>query len=161
MIRIEVDDRAVRQALEQLASRVTNMQPAMHDIGQALVEGIRQRISEGRDWDGRAFAPNSPATIARKGRNQPLVDRGNFVNNRLHYAAGRDYVEVGSSAVQAATLHFGARRGQFGRTKRGARLPWGDIPPRPFLPVRRDGSLPDTARRAIIEAITDYLDSGA
>lgn len=161
MIRIEVNDREVRQALEQLASRVANMQPAMHDIGQALVEGMRKRIAESRDWDGRDFAPNSPVTIARKkGRNQPLVDKGNFVNDQLHHDAGQDYVDVSSSAVQAATLQFGAKRGQFGRTKRGALIPWGDIPPRPFLPVREDGSLPDVARDVILKAIMRHLDTG-
>lgn len=147
MIRIEIDDREVRRALDALARRVTDFTPAMHDIGQALMEGMRSRISEGRDWDGRAFAPNSPLTAARKGRNKPLVDTGTFAGNRLRYAAGRDFVEVGASAVQAATLQFGAKRGAFGRTKRGAPLPWGDIPARPFLPVRQDSSLPETARK--------------
>lgn len=160
MIRIEVNDREVRQALDDLARRAADMTPAMHDIGQALVEGMRQRIKEGRDWDGKRFAPNSPATVARKGRNQPLVDRGNFANNRLHYAAARDSVEVGSSAVQAAVLQFGARRGQFGQTRRGAKIPWGDIPARPYLPVRADGALPEQARRTIIDIIREHLEEG-
>jgi hypothetical protein len=37
MIRIEIDDREVRQALEDLRRRVSNMKPAMHTIGQALM----------------------------------------------------------------------------------------------------------------------------
>ena len=69
MIQITVDDREVRQALADLSRRVENMAPAMHDIGQALVEGIRDRISAGRDWEGRPFAPNSP--LWRRGRAAP------------------------------------------------------------------------------------------
>lgn len=60
MIKIELDDREVRQALDRLAWRVNNLTPALHDVGQALMEGSRQRISEGRDWQGRAFAPSVP-----------------------------------------------------------------------------------------------------
>jgi hypothetical protein len=102
VIRIEVDAREVRKALERLSSRTSNMKPAMHAIGQALVEGTRERILEGRDWTGRAFAPNSPATLARKKGNKPLIDTMSFVTSRLHYQASADSVTVGASAVQAA-----------------------------------------------------------
>jgi len=30
---------------------------------------------------------------------------------------------------------FGAKKGQFGKTRRGAPIPWGNIPARPFLGV--------------------------
>lgn len=157
MIKIELNDREVRQVLDRLARRVNNLTPALHDVGQALMEGSRQRISEGRDWQGRAFAPNSPFTLARKRGTKPLVDTGNLVGSRLHYRAGRDFVEVGSSAVQAAVLQFGAKRGQFDRGKRGAPLPWGDIPPRPFLPIEGADNLPESASRMIGEIIAGYL----
>ena len=88
MIRIELNDREVRQALERLARRVADLSPAMHDIGQALMEGSRQRISEGRDWQGRPFAPNSPFTLARKRGTKPLVDTGNLVGSVFPACAG-------------------------------------------------------------------------
>lgn len=157
MIRIELDDHAVRQVLDRLARRVNNLTPALHDVGRALMEGSRQRISEGRDWQGRAFAPNSPFTLARKRGSTPLVDTGNLVGSRLHYRAGHNFVEVGSSAVQSAVLQFGAKRGQFGKSRRGALLPWGDIPPRPFLPIEGTDTLPESASRMIGEIIAGYL----
>ena len=88
MIKIELDDRDVRQALDRLARRVNNLTPALHDVGQALMEGSRQRISEGRDWQGRPFAPNSPFTLARKRGNKPLVDTGNLVGSVFPACAG-------------------------------------------------------------------------
>lgn len=157
MIEIHLDDRAVRQALHELARRVSDMTPAMHDIGQALVEGIRDRIRDGQDWDGRAFAPNSPVTLRKKRGTKPLVDTGTLVGSRLHYAAGRDQVEVGASAIQAAVLHFGAKRGAFGRTRRGAPLPWGDIPARPFMPIEGRDRLPQAAGEIVRDTIADYL----
>lgn len=157
MIRVEIDDRAVLQALAELQRRTADLTPAMQDIGQGLVEGIRRRIRAGRDWRGRPFAPNAPSTVARKGRNSPLVDSGRMADLSLHYAAGRDHVEVGSSAIQSALLHYGARRAQFGRTRRGRPIPWGDIPARPFMPMTVDGRLPDAARDLVLAAIADHI----
>lgn len=157
MIKIEIDDRQVREALAALQRRVADMTPAMHAIGQALMEGSREKILAGRDWTGEAFAPNSPATLARKKGSKPLIDSKSFVTSRLHYEAGRDSVAVGSSAVQAAVLQFGARRGQFGSTRRGGKIPWGDIPARRYLPVTEDGRLDDAARDLVLDIIRAHL----
>ncbi|WP_028875179.1 phage virion morphogenesis protein [Tepidiphilus margaritifer] len=77
MIKIELDDREVRQALDRLARRVNNLTPALHDVGQALMEGSRARIGEGRDWQGRPFASNAPSTLeksALRPAEKPNVD---------------------------------------------------------------------------------------
>jgi len=160
LIRIEVDDREVRQALEDLRRRASDMKPAMHTIGQALMEGSRERILSGRDWTGQPFAPNRPATLARKKGKKPLIDTKSFVSGRLHYEASADSVTVGSSAVQAAVLQFGAKKGAFGATRRGGKIPWGDIPARRYLPIREDGQLDDAARSLILESIRAYLADG-
>jgi phage gpG-like protein len=160
MIRIEIDDREVRQALEDLRRRTSNMKPAMHTIGQALMEGSRERILSGRDWTGRPFAPNSPATLARKKGNKPLIDEKTFVTSRLFYEASADSVIVGASADQAAVLQFGAKKGAFGATRRGAKIPWGDIPARRYFPVTEDGQIDDAARSLILESIRAYLADG-
>ena len=157
MIQIDIEDRAVRQALEALSRRVADMTPAMHRIGQALVEGSRERILSGRDWTGRAFAPNSPATLARKKGNKPLIDTMSFVTSRLHYQASADSVIVGSPAVQAAVLQFGAKKGAFGKTRRGAKIPWGNIPSRRYFPVTQSGQLDAVASNLILDAIFAHI----
>ena len=58
---------------------------------------------------------------------------------------------VGSSLEYAAVQQFGARRGEFGRTRRGAPIPWGDIPARPFLGVSR------VDRVEILDILAGYL----
>jgi phage gpG-like protein len=156
MIRIEVDDREVREAIEALRRRLSNMKPAMHAIGQALMEGSRERILSGRDWTRQPFAPNRPATLARKKGTKPLIDQKTFVTSRLHYEAEADQVTVGSNAVQSAVLQFGARKGAFGATKRG-KIPWGDIPARRYLPVTADGRLDAAARALVLDTIAAHL----
>lgn len=49
MIRIELADRAVCRALEDLRRRASDMTQAMHAIGQVLAEGSRERILDGQD----------------------------------------------------------------------------------------------------------------
>jgi phage gpG-like protein len=160
MIKIEIDDRAVREALARLQARVTNMQPAMDFIGQALIEKTRQHIEAGRDWTGTPFAPNSPATLARKKGARPLINRGDFKDRRLYHRASSDQVLIGASGVQAAVLQFGAKKGAFGKTRRGAKIPWGDIPARRYFPVKESGELDAAARSLILEAIRAHLADG-
>ncbi len=68
MIRIEIDDREVRQALENLQRRVSDLTPVMHDIGQVLVEGMRARLRDGRDVEGRPSAPRERGSTSNTSR---------------------------------------------------------------------------------------------
>lgn len=152
MIHIELDDRELRRALDKLAARLGHMAPALDRVGQTLVERTRAGIEAGRGWNGRAFAPNSPTTLLKKRGNKPLVDSGIFKDGRLsHVLQGGDAVEVRASAIQAAVLQFGARRGEFGKTRRGAPIPWADIPARPFFPDDK------AAQRVAGATLTDYI----
>jgi phage virion morphogenesis protein len=154
MIRIDIDDREVRAALANLQRRVADLTPVMHDIGQALVKGMRARLRDGRDVEGRPFAPNKPTTLAKKRGTRPLVDSG-MMADQFAYQAGRDFVEAGSNAEQAATLHFGAKRGAHGKTRRGAPIPWGDIPARPFVGLSKDD------KEAVLETIAEAIERAA
>lgn len=147
-----LDDREVRRGLERLARAVGNLQPALDDIGQALVEKSRAGILSGEGWGG-GFAENTPTTKKRKGSGTPLMDSRTFVRTRLHYAVDRDGVTIGAGGVQAAVLQFGAKKGAFGRNRRGSPIPWGDIPERPYLPFAGGSLLP--AAQALVLAIVD------
>ena len=152
MIHLELDDRELKRALDKLAARLGDMSPALDRIGQRLVEGTRTGIEAGKDWAGRPFAPNSPTTLLRKRGDKPLIDSGVFKDVRLaHHVQGGQSVLVSAGGVQAATLQFGAKRGQFGQTRRGAPIPWGDIPARPFFPDDK------AAQGPALATLTDYI----
>lgn len=161
MITLEIDDRAVRRVLSDLAQRVADPTPALRDIGEYMVASTRRRFAAGRAPDGTAWAPNSPVTITRYLRNyggsfsrrgrgltkrgaaraaakRPLIGETRRLSSEIAYRLIPGGVEVGSSLVYSAVQQFGARRGQFGRTRRGAPIPWGDIPARPFMGVSAD-----------------------
>ncbi|MEW6427320.1 MAG: phage virion morphogenesis protein [Thermodesulfobacteriota bacterium] len=84
-----------------------------------------------------------------------LVGESKRLGNEIHYRADGRSIVVGSSLIYSATQQFGARRGAFGRTKRGAPIPWGDIPARPFLGVSDDD------RRNILDIIEEHLEAAA
>ncbi|MDD5037123.1 MAG: phage virion morphogenesis protein [Methylococcaceae bacterium] len=56
MITIQFDDRAVREALDQLRRSASDLRPAMVDIGSKLVSNIQQTIIRGQTPWGDAMA---------------------------------------------------------------------------------------------------------
>jgi phage gpG-like protein len=63
MIRIEIDDREVRQALEDLRRRTSNMKPAMHAHGDHLHSSTLERFTTLRGPGGAPWKPNTRASF--------------------------------------------------------------------------------------------------
>lgn len=161
MIEIRMDDALLQQKLKEIEESLGDSHLAllMNDIGEQLVEEIKQRIETNRKWGGGEFAPNSAVTLARKRGAQPLLDSRVFVSSRLFHAPSARSVLVGASALQAAVLQFGAKKGAFGRTQRGAPIPWGDIPARPYMPITESGELHPHAHDLVRTIIDAYVAS--
>ncbi len=172
-IRIPLDEGEVRRTLERLAATASDLSPALRQIGELLVDSTKRRFVDGRAPDGTPWAPNSPVTVleylrrlggtrtrsgglSARGRRlaagkRPLVGETRRLSTEIFYEARRDRLLLGSPLVYAAVQQFGARRGQFGTTYRGAPIPWGDVPPRPFLGIS------DEDARAILEVLEAHL----
>ncbi|WP_119352930.1 phage virion morphogenesis protein [Azohydromonas sediminis] len=171
MIDIEIDDRQVRQALQRIQRRISDISPVMRDIGELLAERAKQRFATSTGPDGQQWAPNAPATIAawlaayggnfkkrggltkqgaaRAASKKPLVGESRALSTTIYYQAGGDSVTIGSPMVYAAIHQFG---GQAGRGRRVT------IPPRPFLPITASGQwLGDADRAAVLDIIGDAL----
>lgn len=161
MIEIRMDDDILQQKLKAIEESLGDSHLAllMDDIGEQLVEEIKRRIETNRKWGGGAFAPNSAVTLARKRGSQPLLDSRVFVSSRIFHAPSARSVIVGASALQAAVLQFGAKKGAFGRTPRGAPIPWGDIPARPYMPITESGELHPEAHALVRTIIDEYVES--
>jgi phage virion morphogenesis protein len=156
MITIEIDDAQVRAVLDKLARRAANPRPALLEIGEELRESTLKRFASSTAPDGRPWAPNRPTTLARwrGGAKQPLIGAGKALSTQISYTVTGNTLTVGSPMVYAAVQQFGAKRGAFGSNRRGAPLPWGDIPARPFLGLSADD------RKIIERIIRDHLDVG-
>jgi phage virion morphogenesis protein len=150
---ITIDDAQVQAALTDLIRRVTNPGPALADIGRALGNLTEDAFqAEGPGWP-----PLSPVTVARRGRAHPILQDTGGLAASITHGADATSAWVGASKVYAAVHQFGQPKGASGRTRRGAPIPWGDIPARPFLPVDRAGTLAPAAQTEILAILTEYL----
>ena len=129
-----------------------DLTPAMADIGESLLNSTRDRFRTQTAPDGSSWATLSPTYKARKRRNVDKIGtlRGHL-RATLAYDPGPESVVVGSPRIYAGTFHYGADRGDYGKTKHGVDIPWGDIPGRPFV------GLSGTDRDDIVYALHDHI----
>ena len=123
---IEFDDRAVRAALLQLLNRAGNLRPALAEAGEDLKESTHKRFESSTSPTGKRWLLNTPATLAHKEGDKPLVDH-HALNRFIHaQLPGQNTLEIGSTMEYAAMMQFGGTKAEFPWL-------WGDIPARPFL----------------------------
>lgn len=152
---VEVDNRDVLAMLARLQEAAIDLTPAFRDIGEYLIDSTRRRFAAGVAPDGTPWAPNRPSTLARKSGAQPLIGESKRLSREFSYQASADALEFGSSLEYAATQQFGAAKGKFGKTSRGAPIPFGDIPPRPYIGLAEEDSA------AILAILGEHLTGAA
>ena len=85
------------------------------------------------------------------------------MSGQIFHSYGPDHVRVGSNALQAAVMQFGAVKGSTGAyfytTKTGKQVdgasPWGNIPARPYL------GLSESDKTGIIDIVGEWLQRAA
>jgi phage virion morphogenesis protein len=166
-ISVSVDDRQVLEALNRLRGAVSDMSPAFRRIGAAIKDNVRLGFSASQDPWGGAWAGLSAVTLFRRrkgkgqGSPQPLLDTGRL-RNSITFQADATSAVVGTGTVYAAVQQFGVAKGAFGRTKRGASIPWGNIPARPFLPIRNGkADLPESWKTEVLNILQTHLKRAA
>jgi phage virion morphogenesis protein len=153
---IEVDDRQVKAALHNLRLDLADMRPAMAGIGQVLVTETDLAFRGQKDPWGQAWARLSEVTLKRrrqgngKGSNKILRDTGRLANSINHHS-DKTSVTVGTNVVYAAMHQFGGTKAQWPHL-------WGNIPARPFLPIRNGRvDLPPDTLEDILDVVRHHL----
>jgi phage virion morphogenesis protein len=126
---------AIRHYLGRLADLFRSPEPIMRDIGEILVASTKQRFQTQTDPTGRAWAPNTPVTRARK-RNPRVLTESGMLGDSIRYMLkdnGRG-VSIGSNRVYAAMMQLGGKKAMYPHL-------WGDIPARPYLGVSQQDSV--------------------
>lgn len=149
--RFEFDDERALSALARLEGRAGALRPLMQDLSELLVTSTKERFPRGVDPEGVPWAPNAPSTIARKGSARPLIGESRRLGNEIFGIVDDRSVSVGSALIYAAVMQDGARKGEFGRTRRKAPIPWADIPARQFVGLSADD------QRNIGETVQEFL----
>jgi len=112
-ITITLDDENLRRQLGDLIGALTNPGHALRSIGEELQRTTQDRFDPGQKKapDGTPWARNSPVTIARKGRDNPLYERGILQGSIRYQLSGARGVEVGTNLVYGAAHQFGMVKG--------------------------------------------------
>ena len=164
VISVQVTDKPVLDALQELSRRVSDISEPLNEIGIEFAERIRGQFGSGQSPYGDKWAKLSEVTQAKnKGRRrggQPLLDTGRLrasITSRM--IDGGNAVSIGATNVQYAnTQQFGARQGQYGRTRRNGPIPWGNVPARPYMPIVGNAVvLPNDWSQTAVDIIADYL----
>jgi phage virion morphogenesis protein len=157
MIQMELEFRELEVKLAALARRMDNMKPVMEEIREYLIVSTKDRFKAGQSPDGAAWAPKSQTTLdayrsrGDKADPRPLFGPTRRLSSEISGRAWRDGLEVGSALIQAAVMHFGAKKGEFGSDRHGRPIPWGNIPARAFI------GLSEKDERTIIDIVEDAL----
>src|SRR5512137_1778361 len=108
---IVVDDAQVIAALQRLAATGADLQPAMRDMGEQLLNNTKQRFRDQVDPDGikwQDYAPLDPEYKARKPRNaNKILILDGHLSGEMAYQADGQSVEIGTNTKYGATHQFG------------------------------------------------------
>lgn len=132
-ITIELDSDAINQMLTRLEQAGLDLTPVLKNIGEILLNSTRRRFEVGMGPLGEQWAANSEVTLANKRDDRPLIGDTRSLSTQINYNSDADHVLLGSLMEYGGTQHFGAKKGEYGKTRYGVPLPWGDIEARPFI----------------------------
>lgn len=186
-MKIEIDDKAVHEALDRLAARAGDMTPVMRTISMVLLSQTQANFAaqSGPTGPWPALAAATRRDRAKRGKwpGQMLRDSGRLAASVTPFWGGAE-AGVGSNAVYAAIHQLGGdierapysswvrlRTGKDGggfakdrhkraRTVRYTSGPYTiHIPPRPYLPATAAG-LQKGVPEAILEVLRRHLGGG-
>lgn len=146
---------AILAAFNRLLAAGQDLNEPMAVIAEILESAsLRAFEQEKNPTTGEAWAPLSEVTKARRrnGSDAILRDSSGLFQSITRFA-DNDSAGVGTNKIYATTQHFGALKGAFKSSPR--KVPWGDIPARPFLGLGPDDEeeIVDTLAHFLMEAI--------
>lgn len=150
---IDIDAREPLRFLADLGDRLDDTKPLMEDIAAIMLDAVEENFAqEGRpDWVD--LTDNTKARREKRGKwpGKILQDSG-LLAASVQARADDNEAAVSTNYPSAPTHQFGAEKGEYGQTKTGLPIPFGDIPARPFLVLGEDDI------QEIDATIGDYLD---
>lgn len=155
-IEITANDKKVTELLERIRKKLGDLTPAMKIIGST----VRASVIRNFEKSGRPskWKKHSRLTEKRRGKGAKILMGQGLAGGlaaSINYKADKDNVKIGTNKIYGAIHQLGAKKGSFGTVAasikahmrkgvkikahtRKMKLPWGDIPARPFLVVQKE-----------------------
>lgn len=153
---IRVDTSQARQMIDELQNRMGDITEMREGIGILLVASTQQRFIDEAAPNGDPWLPLSPVTLKRRrlgGAGAKILRDTSRMASGIQYRVSQGETAIYSPEIYAGTHQYGARKGQYGKTRRGTPIPWGDVPQRAFLGVNA------TDQADIEELLQRYIDA--
>lgn len=93
--------------LNQLMNKTRNLQPALAQVGEYLLESHQARFQLEVAPDGTPWAPLAPETLSRKKGEDRILQEQGTLRDTLAYDATATELIFGSNLEYAATHQFG------------------------------------------------------
>lgn len=144
MLTITVSSAPVQDLLSQLSARLSDLSPAMEDIGQELQSRVSSRFETqsepmGTPWD--AWAPATFLSYPEDG-NRRILDRYGDMLDSLNHSADTTSATIGFGSPIATYHEWGTKR----------------MPRRGLLMADPDaGTLAPDDERSVLEVLSDFL----
>lgn len=167
MLSVTVDDAKIKDMLQRLSQRMSNMTPVMRDIGQELKSDSManfkgQHAPDGTPWQpltmatriGRATRLSSGKGIytkkgaMRKGAQRIIASANALIDTGVLRASVNVLETTSSSVTVGSRIKYAAIHQFGGITGRGKKV---RIPARPFI------GMSESAKRNIIDRINAYV----
>jgi phage virion morphogenesis protein len=156
MIEIEVQITQVQGLLANIITTGRNMTPVTRALAGVLAD-IPERafIKKVDPVTGAPWANLSDSTRQKRGEGARILEDSGALASSFNPDYGPDFARVSTADVKAPTHQFGAKRGQYGTTRRGSPIPWGDIPARRFFGVgpEDEAEIEGTALEALMRVL--------
>jgi phage virion morphogenesis protein len=169
---VQVNDKAIQAKLSELATRATNLRPALTDIGEALRIQIDRYFASQIGPDGKPWAGNQLSTtqaylrqrggyskktgnINARGRalkesKKVLQGITGDLRRSIYWQANQTNLTLGSPKVYAAIHQYG---GPFKAWAKTSLI----MPSRPFMPVDENDNLYPAAQALILKRLEQHL----
>jgi len=142
---VTVTSTDVQRRLGAVLELTQNNRRIMRGIGGIIEDQTHENFEThgGGEW---------PALKHRDG--EPLRDKGHLFSSLVPRVTNTS-VEYGTNLIYARLHQYGAPQGAFGKTKRGAPIPWGDVPARKYLPMSESGEIDQPVLNEIMLYLTE------
>lgn len=109
-IKLEFDDETKKRIdgfLQQLSAKAANVDGALKNVGEALLQTTHERFEQAQDPDGKAWKPLSELTKKLRGAGGSILLRSGRLRSSISYRAAASKLELGPNTVDAALHQFG------------------------------------------------------
>jgi phage virion morphogenesis protein len=109
-ISVTIDDAAAQAALKRMRGNLTDLRPAMKQIGEFMLSETDENFREERDPQGGQWQKLSPSYLRwkqRSGKIPKILQLRGRLRKSITYKAESDRVSIGTNVKYAATHQLG------------------------------------------------------